>query len=55
MSLPTIRIVDVQHNDEKVELGDLTQTGLSCLIYECEQLLDKLNDAYAIADIAEDD
>ena len=46
MSLPAIRIVDVQHNDERVVLEDLTQTGLGCLISECEQLLDNLKDAY---------
>ena len=47
MSSPAIRIVDVQHNDERVELEDLTQTGLGSLIYECEQLLETLKDAYA--------
>lgn len=50
MSLPAIRIVDVQHNDERVELEDLTQLGLGSLIYECEQLLEKLRDAYALAE-----
>jgi len=50
MSLPTIRIVDVQHNDERVELEDLTQTALGSLIYECEQLLEKLKDTEAAKD-----
>ena len=47
MSLPAIRVIDVQNNNEPVELEDLTQTGLGSLIYECEQLLDKLRDAEA--------
>ena len=46
MSLPAIRVVDIQHDNERIELEDLTQTGLGCLIYECEQLLDVLKDAY---------
>ena len=45
MSLPTIIIVDIQHNNEKVWLEDLTQTALGSLIYECERLLDELKDA----------
>lgn len=49
MSLPAIRIVDIQHNDERVELEDLTQTALGSLIYECKELLEKLEDAEAIA------
>lgn len=46
MSLPAIRIVDLQHNNEPVELEDLTDIGLGSLIFECEQLLDKLKDAH---------
>jgi len=45
MSLPTIMIVDVQHNNERVEIEELTHTGIGSLIYECEQLLEKLRDA----------
>jgi hypothetical protein len=44
--MPVIRIVDIQHDSERVELEDLTQTGLGILIYDCEQLLENLKDAY---------
>lgn len=45
MSLPAIRIVDVQHNNERVFLEDLTHDAIGSLIYECERLLDELKDA----------
>ncbi len=46
MSLPAIKIVDVQHNDKAVDLEDLTETALGSLIFECEQLLDEIKDAH---------
>ena len=48
MSLPTVKVVDIQHNNTEVFLENLTQTCLGSLIWECEQLLDKLKDAEAI-------
>jgi len=50
MSLPAIRIVDVQHNNEFVGVEDLTRTALGSLIFECERLLDELKDAEANAE-----
>lgn len=47
MSLPAIKVVDVQHNNEIIDLDDLTHTALGSLIFECEQLLDELKDAAA--------
>ena len=47
MSLPAIKIVDVQHDNEVIMLEDLTQTALGSLIWECEALLDDLKDAEA--------
>ena len=46
MSLPAIRVVDVQHDNKVMELEDLTETALGSLIWECEQLLDELKDAH---------
>ena len=40
MSLISIEVVDVQHNNEKVELTELTQNCLGSLIWECVQLLE---------------
>ena len=51
MSLPRIMIVDVQHDNEPVEIEELTHTGIGTLIFECEQLLEQLKDA---AETAED-
>lgn len=45
MSLPIIKIVDVQHNDAQVDIKELTRLGLDILIYDCEELLQKLKDA----------
>jgi len=46
MSLPAIRVVDVQHENKSVDLSELTETALGSLIYECELLLDDLKDAH---------
>jgi len=46
MSLPIIQIVDIQHDNEIVDLSDLTATCLGSLIYKCERLLDKIKDAH---------
>ena len=53
MSLPVIRIVDVQHNNEPVKIADLSLTALSSLMRDCEQLLDELTDAEAKAEAEE--
>ncbi len=50
MSLPAIRIVDVQHNNKVVDMAGMTQTALGSLVFECEQLLSDLKDAEAIAE-----
>ncbi len=47
MSLPAIRVIDIQNENEVVNLDDLTQTALGSLIFECESLLDDLKDAEA--------
>lgn len=44
-SMPIVKIVDVNNNNEIVEIEDLTETGLSMVIGDCERLLDKLEDA----------
>jgi len=44
MSLPRIVIVDAQHNDERIDLEDLTETALVSLCYECEHLLEKIKE-----------
>ena len=49
MSLPAIRIVDVQHDNEPVEIEELTQTGIGILIHEAKRLLSELEDACAEA------
>lgn len=46
MSFPAIRIVDLHHDNEVIELSDLTETALGSLIYECERLLDEIKDAH---------
>jgi hypothetical protein len=46
MTLPTIRIVDVQKGNKVIDLDDLTETALGSLIYECESLLDDIKDAH---------
>jgi hypothetical protein len=43
--MPIVKIVDVNNNNEIVEIEDLTETGLSMVIGDCERLLDKLEDA----------
>lgn len=45
-SMPVIKIVDVNNNNEIVEIEDLTDTGIGMLINDCERLLDKLQDAH---------
>ena len=47
MSLLLVKIVDIQHDDEFVDIDDLTQTGLEILIHDCERLIEKLEDARA--------
>jgi len=47
MSLPRIIIVDVQHDNKRVDIDDLTDVGLGCLIYECKELLTELEDKRA--------
>ncbi len=55
MSLVSIKVIDRQHNNKIVDLSELTQTCLGSLVWECEQLLDEIKDAEAIAEaIAED-
>ena len=49
MSLPAIRIVDVLHDNEIMDMADLTQTALGSLIFECNEFLDELKDAEANA------
>lgn len=46
MSLPAIRIVDVQNGNKVMDLDDLTETALGSLVYECESLLDDIKDAH---------
>lgn len=50
MSLPSIHVVDIQHNNERIDLNELTQTALGSLINECERLLDELKDLEANID-----
>ena len=47
MSNIIIKIVDTQHPDDMVSLEDLTEIGLGVLIFQCNQLLEKLRDAEA--------
>ena len=46
MSLPAIRVVDIQHNNEPVDLSELTENNLGSLIFECKELINELEDAY---------
>ena len=46
MSLPAIKIIDVQKGNEVIDMDTLTETALGSLIYECESLLDDLKDAH---------
>jgi hypothetical protein len=39
-----IAIIDIHHDNEEVELEDLTTTGAEMLIHDCEQLLSNLRD-----------
>ena len=48
MSLPTIKIVDAQHNNEEVHLEDLTRTDLGSLIHEGTRLVEKIRDVEAV-------
>ncbi len=46
MSLPAIKVVDVQHDNKVLDLEDLTSTALGALLFECGQLHRKLEDAF---------
>lgn len=45
-SMPIVKIVDINNNNEIVEIEDLTDTGIGMCIADCEKLLSKLQDAH---------
>ena len=45
-SMPIVKIVDVNNNNEIVEVEDLTDTGIGMVIGDCERLLEELQDAH---------
>lgn len=47
MSMPSVEVVDLQHNNEKVDLKDLTETALGSLVHDCDRLREKLADLAA--------
>ena len=46
MSLPAIRIIDVQNGNKVIDMSELTETALGSLIWECEALLSDIKDAH---------
>lgn len=48
MSCLLVKMIDTQCPDETVEIGELTELGIGCLIYDCELLLEELREAREI-------
>jgi len=48
MSLPSVKIIDIQHNNEIVDIEELTETAIGFLIYEAKLLIDELEDIRSI-------
>lgn len=46
-SMPSVEVVDLHKNNEKVDLNDLTEIAIGMLIYDCVLLKSKLEDLAA--------